>query len=257
MLKKIIYNIIIAVTAAVFAAPLAFTLYNSFKGEPGQLSPAGYRELFLNCFSFYPAFWNSCLYTAVIIIFQCLIAVPAAFAFLQLRSRIIKLTFVFYIVLMMMPLQVTLLPNYIGLRDMNLLDTRSAIILPMIFSPLYVVILLQYMRNINISVIEAVRLESSSIFRIILTGVIPQIKTCIFAVIILSAAESWNILEQPMYFLKRNSLMPLAIFINNASDYGNKILFTSSVISIIPMVLIYGHFSEVLKKGIVVGGAYE
>ena len=81
-----------------------------------------------------------------------------------------------------MPLQVTILPIYIGLRDMGFINTRWGIILPAIFSPFGVVVMRQYMHGINNSVIEAMRIETNSIVRIIVSAVIPQMKICIFAV---------------------------------------------------------------------------
>lgn len=83
---------------------------------------------------------------------------------------------------------------------MGLVNTRLGIILPMIFSPFGVVVMHQYMKSINNSVIEAMRLETSSVIRIIISTVIPQIKIYISAVLIYVFADCWNMLEQPMLF---------------------------------------------------------
>ncbi len=249
MVKRI-FNYAIVLLAILFSFPLLLTIICSFTVDYEQFGFESYKELLFNCFSFYPVFWNSVFYTVIITIAQLLVIIPAAFAFYHLRTRIKNAVYLFYIVLMMMPLQVTLLPVYIGLRDMNLLDTRGAIILPMIFAPASVVILIQYMRNIDTSVMEAVRLESNSVVRIILTGVLPQIKPCLISVAILSMAETWNMLEQPMMFLKDEELMPLSVFINEASVYGNIILFPAAVISMVPMLLAYGYFNKSVKQGL-------
>ena len=158
---------------------------------------------------------------------------------------------------MMMPLQGTLLPVYIGLRDFHLLDTRLGIILPIVFSPMYVVILKQYMTTINVSIIEAISLETNSLFRVIISGIIPQIKPCLYAIILFSAAETWNIYEEPVYFLKNSDLMPMSVFINKISAYDNGIIYCASIICIIPMVLLYVLFSDYLKKGIIIGHEIE
>lgn len=250
MLKKIIYTL----AAFIFILPIILTVRNSFING-GVFTINKYDELFFNCFSFYSAFWNSVIYTAVITLSALIIIIPAAFAFTQLRNRAMEIFFIFLIILMMMPLQVTLLPNYICLRDIGLLDTSLAIVLPAVFSPMYAVITIQYMRGIDTSVIDAVRLESSSVVRIITTAVVPQIRSCIFAVIVFAAAESWNMLEQPMNFLKNENLMPLNIFMSKA--YQWEILFPAAVISLIPMLLLYGYFGNELKNGISAGGAYE
>lgn len=250
-MKKIIYGI----CAVCFILPIVLTIKNSFSGDMGAFSLYGYDDLLFNCFSFYKAFWNTVLYTAVITFAVLIVIIPAAFVFTQIKSRLMDILLILLIMLMLMPLQVTLLPNYIGLRDMDMLDNPIAIVLPAVFSPIYAVILVQYLHGIDLSVIEAVRLESNSVIRIIVTAVIPQIRPCIFAVIVLAAAESWNMLEQPMYFLKNENLMPLNVFMNKASDW--KILYPSAVLSLIPMLLLYVYFGNELKNGISVGGTNE
>ncbi len=249
-MKRIIFGVTYTVAALTFAFPIFYTVFYSFKNTDRITS--GYSELFFNCFSFYPAFWNSVFYTTAIVVLQLIIIIPTAFAFTKLKTRAVNFAFILYIILMMMPLQVTLLPVYIGLRDFHLLDTRLGIILPIAFSPMYVVILKQYMTTINISIIESISLETNSMVRIIFSGIIPQIKPCIYAIILFSAAETWNIYEEPVHFLKKSDLMPMSVFINKMSVYENGIIFCASVICIIPMVLLYGLFSDYLKKGIVV-----
>lgn len=254
-MKRIFWGIVYTSSALIFSFPILYTIFYSFKNTDGIVS--GYNELFFNCFSFYPAFWNSVLYTLAIVILQLIIIIPTAFAFTKIRSKAVNFAFILYIILMMMPLQVTLLPVYIGLRDFHLLDTRLGIILPITFSPMYVVIMKQYMTTINFSIIEAITLETNSLARIIFSGIIPQIKPCIYAVILLSAAETWNIYEEPVYFLKKADLMPMSVFINKISVYENSMIFCASVICIVPMVLLYGLFSDYLKKGIALSNEIE
>lgn len=248
-------KIICTVAAVCFIAPIALTVKNSFSDDSALFTLSKYDELLFNCFAFYGSFWNSVLYTAVITAAVLFAVIPAAFVFTQIRSRAMDILFVFLIILMLMPLQVTLLPNYIGLRDMGMLDTPFAIVMPAVFSPIYAVIAIQYLRGTDISVIEAVRLESNSVIRIIVSAVIPQMSPCIFAVIVFAAAESWNMLEQPMNFLKSDSLMPLNVFMSRAAEW--EVLYPAAVISLIPMLLLYGFFGNELKNGISAGGAYE
>lgn len=254
-MKRILLHILYAVLALTFAFPVVYTFILSIEGFDSIT--AGYSELLFNCFSFYPSFWNSVLYTIVIIILQLIVIIPTALAFIQLRAKVFNFVFFLYIILMMMPLQVTLLPIYIGLRDFNMLDTRIGIILPMAFSPMYVIILKQFMNTINTSVIEAITLETNSLFRVIISGVIPQIKPCIYAVVLFSVAETWNMFEEPVHFLKNSDLMPLSVFISKISSYDNGMIYCASVICIIPMLLLFSLFSDYLKKGIVINNETE
>lgn len=251
-MKKII-DVILAGLALAFILPIAATVVLSFKTDNG-FSLQGYADLLFDCFVFYPMFWNSILYAAIITVVQLAVIIPCAFGFSQAKFRGKSALFVFYIVLMMMPLQVTILPNYIGLRDMGLLNHRLGIILPMIFSPFGVVVMHQYIKNINSSVIEATRLETNSIFRVIFTAVIPQIRVCIFAVILFVFVDCWNMVEQPMLFLKDDSLKTLSIFITNALEYEGEVLFPAAVIFIIPVLILHLFFSDNLEKGLTLGG---
>lgn len=146
-----------------------------------------------------------------------------------------------------------ILPNYIGLRDIGLIDTPLAIILPAIFSPFGVVVMHQYMKNIDSSVIEAARLETNSVVRIIITGVVPQIRVCIFAVVLFVFADCWNMVEQPMLFLKDDSLKTLSVFIANAGDFSGRVLFPAAVLFLIPVMILYMFFNEYLEKGLTLG----
>lgn len=243
---------VFTVLALIFVLPVAATAVFSFESD-GIFSLQGYADLLFDCFVFYPMFWNSVLYAAAITIAQLTVIIPCAFGFSQARFRGKGVLFVFYIVLMMMPLQVTILPNYIGLRDMGLIDHPLGIILPMIFSPFGVVVMHQYMKNIDNSIIEATRLETNSIFRVMLTGVIPQIRVCIFAVILFVFADCWNMVEQPMLFIKDNSLKTMSVFITNAQEYTGEVLFPAAVIFIIPVLILYLFFNENLEKGLTLG----
>ena len=246
-MKKLI-SLICLLLAAVFIVPVIATVLLSFTN-----GFQGYIDLLFDCFVFYPMFWNSVIYAAVITIVQLLIIIPCAFGFSQAKFKCKGVLFTFYIVLMMMPLQVTILPNYIGLRDMGLIDTPFGIILPMIFSPFGVVVMNQYMKNINNSVIEAARLETNSVIRIIITSVVPQMRVCIFAVVLFTFAECWNMVEQPMLFLKNDNLKTLSVFITNAQNYDGDVLFPAAVIFIIPTFLLYLFFNENLEKGLTLG----
>ena len=239
-------------SALLFIAPVIMTLAESFRFE-GMFSLERYKRLLFNCFDFYPVFWNSVLYGVSITLLQLVIAIPCGFGFCTANFRGKRVLFVCYIILMMMPLQVTTLPNYLGLRDMGLINTRAGIILPMIFSPFGVVIMHQYMTSLNTGIVEAARLETSSVIRIILSIIVPQIKVCILAVAVFVFAEAWNMLEQPMLFLKEIKLQNLTVLISKAEQYEEGVMQAASVLFIVPVYFVYRFFHESLEKGLYFG----
>lgn len=247
-MKKIL-RLALLLMAAVFFLPTLATILLSFYSN-GQAGLSGYDDLFFDCFKFYTMFWNSVIYAYVITALQLVIILPAAFAFSFARFKGKEALFFFYIILMMMPLQVMILPNYIGLRDMGILNTRAGIILPMIFSPFGVVVLRQYMKSIDSSVIEATRLETNSMLRILLHAVAPQVKVCLYAVGNFVFAECWNMLEQPMLLLQDENLKTLTVFFSNSEAYGDRILYPASVLFMIPILLLYLFFHKELERGL-------
>ncbi|MBO5176975.1 MAG: carbohydrate ABC transporter permease [Lachnospiraceae bacterium] len=246
---KQLLRFLLLLLAAVFFLPTLATILLSFYPD-GQVGFSGYDELFFDCFRFYTMFWNSVLYAYVITALQLVVILPAAFAFSFARFKGKEALFFFYIILMMMPLQVMILPNYIGLRDMGILNTRAGIILPMIFSPFGVVVLRQYMKSMDGSVIEAMRLETNSMVRILLHAVAPQVKVCLYAVGLFVFAECWNMLEQPMLLLQDENLKTLTVFFSDTKNVSDQVLYPASVVFMIPILLLYLFFHRELERGL-------
>ena len=233
----------------VFLVPVVLTVVMSFLSD-GELSAEGYRVLFFDCFPFYRMFWNSVLYAFSITLGAIVVAVPAAFAFRFAQFPGKQALYVLYIVLMMMPLQVMLLPNYIGLRDMSLLNTPYAIILPLVFSPLAVVVLHQYLKECDTQMVEAARLETNSVLKIILHCILPQVKLCVFAVGLLIFAEAWNLVEQPLLYLDEDRWKNLSLLFSEAERYEAEVLLPVAVLFMIPVLLWYLLFHNELKRGL-------
>ena len=246
---KQLLRFLLLLLAAVFFLPTLATILLSFYPD-GQVGFSGYDELFFDCFKFYTMFWNSVLYAYVITALQLVVILPAAFAFSFALFKGKEALFFFYIILMMMPLQVMILPNYIGLRDMGILNTRAGIILPMIFSPFGVVVLRQYMKSMDSSVIEAMRLETNSMVRILLHAVAPQVKVCLYAVGLFVFAECWNMLEQPMLLLQDENLKTLTVFFSDTKNVSDQVLYPASVVFMIPILLLYLFFHRELERGL-------
>ena len=233
----------------VFLVPVLLTVIGSLL-LADKLSLTGYRELFFDCFPFYRMFWNSVLYSVSITVGAIVIAIPAAYAFKFARFPGKNVLYVLYIVLMMMPLQVMILPNYIGLRDMKLLNTPLAIILPLLFSPLAVVVLHQYLKECDVQVVEAARLETNSCLRVLWNCIVPQIKVCVFAVGLLIFAETWNLVEQPLLYLDEDKWKNLSLLFSETDRYEAEVLLPAAVLFMVPVLLWYLLFHTELRKGL-------
>jgi multiple sugar transport system permease protein len=111
----------------------------------------------------------------------------------------------------------------------------------------------QYMLGVDGSLVDAARLETNSVVRVMLHACVPQVKVCVFAVALFVFADCWNMLELPMLFLRDDGLKTVPVFVANASDYEGGVLFPASVVFMAPAVLLYGFFSGYLEKGLTFG----
>ena len=262
-MKKQMTRIVIIILSCIFIFPIIFTVINSFSTNlavsgqynkydiiPKGFSIIGYYDLLIENLWFIRGLWNSIFYALIITMFNVVISVSAAYGFHQAFFPGKKVLYFIYIALTIMPLQVSILPNYIGLRDMRLIDTPWAIVLPGIFAPLGVFLMFQYMKGLDGYVIEAARLETKSIFQILLYVVVPQVKTCIIALFVFVFAENWNMVEQPQIFLKDVSLMPLSVLLAIKDNVDIVILMAGSVIFMLPVIILYIYFHDSLETGL-------
>lgn len=143
---------------------------------PDKVVVSQYETVLLKSPDYLMKFWNSVLLTVPIMIFQILVALGASYAFARFKGKLKAIIFFLYLILMLMPYQVTLVPNYIVASKLNLLDTRWSILFPGIFSPFSVYLLTKYMKRIPESLIEAAKLDGCTEWRIFKDIAIPLCK---------------------------------------------------------------------------------
>lgn len=272
-MKRILLNLTIVVLALLFLMPVFATITNSFMSQkeiiyryenlnssqsnsidfsfiPNKVTISQYYNLLIDKFDYLNMFWNSMEYSISITLLTILFAIPAAYVFAKINFKFKNLIFFIYIIVMMMPFQVTLLPNYIQLKMLNLLNKKIGLILPAIFSPFGVFLLKQFMTYIPDEYIEEVVLESDSIFHILIYAVIPSVKPGIVSLTVLAFAESWNMVEQPLIFLNDSIKQPLSLALSNIIASTINISFSASVLYLIPIIIIYSYFEENIIEGL-------
>jgi len=195
-------------------------------------------------------FWNSVIYTVPIMLFQLVIALLASYGFMRLKGRLKEMLFFIYIIICLMPYQVTLVPNFLVSKWLNILDTRWAIWLPGMFSPFAVYLLTKYMKRIPKSIIEAAKVDGAGEWKIFIKICLPLCKGAIYSVAILIFIDFWNMVEQPLILLADEYLHPLSIFLSkiNAGEIG--LAFAVACIYMIPSLLIFLYGEDYLVEGI-------
>ena len=202
-------------------------------------------------------FWNSVILVVPIVIFQVAIASVAAYSFTRWRGKIRSGIFFFYVILMLMPYQVTLVPNYLVSDWLGLLNTRWAIIFPGMFAPFSVFLLTKFMRRIPYSLIEAAKVDGAGEWDIFTKICLPQCRSALYSIAILVFIDYWNMVEQPLILLQDAESQPLSVFLSsiNAGEIG--LAFAMATVYMIPSLLLFLHGEEYLVEGIANSGSVK
>ncbi len=226
--------------------------YANWSLLPQYPSITSYKKLLLETPEFYAMFWNSIKITGGILLGQFIIAVPAAWGFSRMKGKLKNILFQIYIILMLMPFQVTMLSNYLTLNKVNLIDTQWSVILPVAFSTFPVFIIYRFFCNIPNTVIEAAEMDGAGKFLVFIAIGVPMGSSGIASALILGFFEAWNLVEQPLVFLKNQSLWPLSIYLPNIGLDMAGAAFAASIITLIPAVLVFLRGQDYLEQGIAV-----
>lgn len=202
-------------------------------------------------------FWNSLLYVLPMVLFQLAIASSAAYSFARWRSRTREVVFFLYIILMLLPYQVTLVPNYLVSKWTGILNTKSAVILPGIFAPFSVFLLTRFMRRIPRELVEAAKLDGANEWQIFTKIFLPQCAGPLVSVTILIFIDYWNMVEQPLILLSDTEKYPLSVFLSyiNSTEVG--VAFALATVYMIPPLLLFLWGEEYLVEGIISSGSVK
>lgn len=202
-------------------------------------------------------FWNSVILVLPIVLGQLAVASIAAYGFTRWRGKVSDVIFFSYVILMLMPYQVTLVPNYLVSEWFHILHTRWAIILPGVFAPFSVFLLTKFMRRIPNSLIEAAKLDGSSEWQIFKNICLPQCRSALYSIAILVFIDYWNMVEQPLILLDDASKQPLSVYLSTINTGEIGIAFAIAVIYMIPGLLMFLHGEEYLVEGIAHSGSVK
>lgn len=286
--KIAIATVVAAFFAILFLLPIVLTITNSFMSSseisanygsvfetnekggkvyiseninlkfiPDMVSFSQYNTVLLKSPEYLLKFWNSVVLVGPIVFFQLFVALLASYGFTRYRGRIREIIFFSYIILMLMPYQVTLVPNYLVAGWFNLIDTYWAIWLPGIFSPFAVFLLTKFMRRIPESVIEAAQIDGAGEWQIFKRICLPLCKGAICSAAILVFIDYWNMVEQPLILLSDEEKHPLSVFLSkiNAGEIG--LAFAVATIYMVPSLLVFLYGEEYLVDGITYQGGIK
>lgn len=283
MKKKIVLCLIVAAFATSFLMPILLTITNSLMKEqevvinygninggfgeqnadseymlekvnlkliPDIISLKQYKTVLFMSPEYLMKFWNSVILVVPIVVFQIIVSLLAAYSFTRFRSRSKNILFFVYTLFMLLPFQVSLVPNYLVAKALGILNTWWAIILPGIFSTFGTFLLTKYMRRIPLSVIEAAKLDGAKEWTIFTKICIPLCKSSVISVALLLFIDYWNMVEQPIVMLSDPNKHPLSVYLSTINAGEISLAFAVAVIYMIPAILIMLYGEEYLIDGI-------
>lgn len=229
----------------------------NLKFIPDMVSFSQYVTVLFKSPEYLLKFWNSVILVVPIVIFQLLLASFAAYGFSRYNGKVRSVIFFSYVILMLMPYQVTLVPNYLVSEWLDILDSYWAIWLPGIFSPFAVYLLTKFMKRIPKSMIEAAQIDGAGEWQIYQKICMPLCKGAICSAAILVFIDYWNMVEQPLILLSDPDKHPLSVFLSKINSGEVGLAFAVATIYMIPSLLIFMYGEEYLVNGITYQGGVK
>ena len=214
-------------------------------------------ELLIDSPQFFAMFWNSMKISLCIVAGQILFGTPAAWALAKFQFTGKKVVLMLYIVLMLMPFQVMMLPQYLVLQKIGVLDCQAAVLLPGVFSTFPVFIMYRFFAGIPEAILDAARIDGAGNLQAFFSIGIPLGLPGMVSVGILGFLEAWNMIEQPMTYLKTKSLWPLSLFLPEIGLEEEGLGFAASIMMLLPSLFVFLSGQEYLEQGITAAALKE
>ena len=261
------FYIVACLIAVIVLIPFLWMLSTSLKNKgalmqlpvewiPKDPTLDSYAKVFSR-FPFLRAIFNSLFITVSYTVITILSSSMAAFAFTKIKFPYADAVFKLYLASMMIPTQVTMIPLFVVMNRLGLINTYPSVILPSLFRAFAVFMLVQQMRGIPDDYMEAAELDGASLFRIYRTVILPLSKSSIATLTVTTFMESWNDYLWPLLMLNDKNKMTLTLALNSLNgQYGTEynLLMAGSLISMIPIIIVYICAQKYFKEGLMAGG---
>ena len=267
--RGVLFYLMLCVIIVVTILPFVWMVSSSFKGSeairtipirwiPEHPTLEGYRRVFnMQGFSFARASLNSLVLAIACTAVAVGSAAMAAFVFAKLPFKGSGKLFGVYLATMMIPGTVTMVPNYIILRTLGLLDTYTGLILPSLANAFGVFLMRQSMMSVNDAYMESAYLEGASLYRIFFQIMLPMVLPTLSTMVLLSFMGSWNSYLWPLIVLTSTDKQTLQVVLGNMNGmYKNNehVLMAGAVLTILPILVVYLVSQRYVDQGISLGG---
>jgi multiple sugar transport system permease protein len=221
---------------------------------PTEATFAQYKAVLFEQPAILTLLMNSIMITAPVVIGNVFVSLLAAYSLTIWQWKHKEKVFFVYIIVMLMPLQAVLVPNYIMADWLNIEKSYLAIILPGIFSAFGVFLLRQSMKTIPLEYYEAAKIDGASNWYILWYIVLPQMKSGIAALAMLIFIEYWNLVEQAIVFIAEDYRQPLSVFLSRIAEGQIALIFSASCVFMFLPLWFLAVGQKNLEKGIELSG---
>lgn len=269
LFQKLLFYIMLLIFTLVTILPFLWMISSSFKGQeairtipirwiPEHPTLEGYERVFnMQGFSFIRSSLNSLVLAIACTFVAVTSATMAAFVFAKLPFRGSGKLFGIYLATMMIPGTVTMVPNYIILRVLGLLDTYTGLILPSLANAFGVFLMRQSMMSVNNAYMESAYIDGASLYQIFFRIMLPMVTPTLSTMILLSFMGSWNSYLWPLIVLTSTNKQTLQVVLGNMNGmYKNNehVLMAGAVLTILPILFVYLVSQKYVDQGISIGG---
>ncbi len=237
---------------ALFAFPLLLLVALSFR-SPDQSAVSGLLSQYERALTdeqYLIGLKNSAVITCVSLVFHLPVSMGIGLMLVKVRAKWIGGLKALLVLALLLPFQVMMLPVYKLSLLAGLYDTQWSVILLAAFSPMGPLMMFVLLKGIPDSLWEAASLETSSLCQTLRWIILPQILPGLAMLCILTFADIWNMVEQPLILLPTSALQPISLAFNDIVKGSEKLKDScaGSVIYALPIVLLYAAFGRLLRK---------
>jgi multiple sugar transport system permease protein len=257
---------VLTVGALIMVFPFIWTLVTSIspgasltttpKLIPDNPSLAPYAELFQRV-PFGQVILNSVLIAVVSTVFQLVTSSMAAYVFARMPFRGRGAIFVLYLATLMIPFQVLIVPLFVEMKSLGLINTYAGAILPTIASAFGVFLLRQAISTVPYELDQAATLDGAGHFRVFFQIVLPLVRPALATLAVFGFLNTWNSFLWPLIILRDPAMQTLPVALSSLQGQFSTqwdVLMAGSVVSIIPMFALYVFAQKYIVQGVAGAG---
>ena len=270
-ISTIITTLLLSVIGFIVLIPFWFMLVSSFKESSyifaeglnihinlSSIDFSNYGKLFTNNEGIFLSwFKNSALITIIQTVLVLVFCSMVGYGLAQYRFKGRNFIFMLVLIMLMVPGDILLIPLYKLITNLGLMDTYTGVILPGIIPPATVFFFRQYAIGIPNDFAEAARIDGAGEFRIFTQIYVPMMKPAFGAMTIMTSMGAWNNFLWPLIVMRsdENLVIPAGL-LTAMTPYGNNydIVFSGSIMSIIPILILFLFNQKSFISGMTVGG---